>query len=301
MLAGGVLLAVAGGAAEHQAHGDAGDRRVDAAVVHQRPVDQGQRHVDVPAADALAQQQPEDGEAQHGEAERDEVELRGEEDRDDQDREEVVDDGEGEQERAQRGRQRRADDREDGEREGDVGGGRHRPAAERAVADLVDGEVDQCRRGHAADRGDHGQDRGLRLAQLTGHELAFELDTRDEEEDGEQPVGGPVLDGQVEAERGGAEVQAAEGLVALAQRGVRPDDRRHGGYEQQDAADRLGAQCLGDVVPLGQGQPSEEGGTAGLGRGHVGGLRWDSAAEGTAEAVADQTSRLTRVFFLALC
>jgi hypothetical protein len=63
-----------------------------------------------------------------GPAERREVEVLGEEDRDDQDREEVVDDGEREQEGAQGARQGRADDGEDGEREGDVGGGRHGPA-----------------------------------------------------------------------------------------------------------------------------------------------------------------------------
>ena len=37
---------------QHQAHRHAGDGGVDAAVVHQRPDDQGERHVDVPAAHA---------------------------------------------------------------------------------------------------------------------------------------------------------------------------------------------------------------------------------------------------------
>ena len=57
----------------------------------------------------------------------------GVEDRDDGDGEQVVDDGEGEQERAQGGGQVGADHRQHGEREGDVGGGRDRPAGQRAV------------------------------------------------------------------------------------------------------------------------------------------------------------------------
>ncbi len=99
----GVLLARPGGAAQHQSHGHAGDGGVDAAVDHQRPDDQRERQVDVPAADAHAQQQPEEDQAEHRRGQRREVDRRGEEDGDDQDREEVVDDGEGQQERAQRG------------------------------------------------------------------------------------------------------------------------------------------------------------------------------------------------------
>ena len=116
----------------------------------------------------------------------------------------------------------------------------------------VDQRVDERGHGHAAQRGDHGQRGGLGVAQLPGDQLALELDAGDEEEDGEQPVGRPVLDGQVEAERGGAEVEVADGLVAVAERGVRPDQRGDRGDQQQDAADGLGAQRVRDEVPLGQ-------------------------------------------------
>ena len=73
----------------------------------------------------------------------------------------------------------------------------------------VDQGVDERGHGHAADRGDHGEGGRLGVAQLTGDQLALELDARDEEEDGEQPVGGPVLDREVEAEGGGPDVEVA--------------------------------------------------------------------------------------------
>ena len=56
------------------------------------------------------------------------VQVVGEEHRDDHDRDEVVDDGERQQERPQRGRQVGADDGQHRQRERDVGGGRDRPA-----------------------------------------------------------------------------------------------------------------------------------------------------------------------------
>ena len=57
----------------------------------------------------------------------------GVEDRDDRDGDEVVDDGEGQQEGPQRGRQVRADDGEHGQGERDVGGGRDGPAPQRVA------------------------------------------------------------------------------------------------------------------------------------------------------------------------
>lgn len=63
VLAGGVVLAVLAVAAQHQAHGDTGDGGVDPAVVHQAPDGQCEREVDVPAADAHAEQEPEEDQA----------------------------------------------------------------------------------------------------------------------------------------------------------------------------------------------------------------------------------------------
>lgn len=98
-----------------------------------------------------------------------------------------------EQEGAQGRRQRRSDDGQYGEREGDVGGGGDRPSVERSVAQDIGQDVDDRGNGHAADRRDHGQHRGLRIPQITGHEFALQLDPGDEEEHGEQSVGRPVL------------------------------------------------------------------------------------------------------------
>lgn len=50
----------------------------------------------------------------------------------------------------------------------------------------------------------------------------------------------------------GAEVEIADGGVGGAE-GVGPDQRGDGGDQQDDAAHRLGAQGLGDVVAFGEG------------------------------------------------
>lgn len=231
---------------------------MDPAVVHQPPDDQGERYVDVPAAHVQAQQQIEDGQADEGADERDEVDVVGEEDRDDQDREEVVDDGERQQERTERGRQRGADDGEDGEREGDVSGCGDGPAVDGTVADHIRQRVDDRRHGHAAQCGDDRERGRLRVAQFTRDEFALELDSRDEEEDREQSVGRPVRHGQMEAERLRPEMEVADGRVARCE-GVRPDEGGHGGDQEDDSADGLRTQGLGEVVALGERQASQEG------------------------------------------
>ena len=55
--------------------------------------------------------------------------------------------------------------------------------------------------GHAADRGDNRQHGLRRPREGPDGDLALELEPGDEEEDREQPVGGPLLHGQVHAER----------------------------------------------------------------------------------------------------
>ena len=59
---------------------------------------------------------------------------------------------------------------------------------------------DEDQRGHddAADGRHHRHHRLGRRAQVADEELALELEPRDEEEDGEQAVAGPVPDGEVE-------------------------------------------------------------------------------------------------------
>ena len=65
----------------------------------------------------------------------------------------------------------------------------------------VDRHVDQRRADHAADRGGDRQHRPARIAQVPGDELAFQLESGDEEEDRQQPVGGPLRQGEVQVQR----------------------------------------------------------------------------------------------------
>ena len=87
-------------------------------------------------------------------------------------------------------------------------------------------------------------------AQLTDEELALELEPGDEEEDGEQTVRRPVPERQPQLAPLRPDVGALQGLVGLAPRAVREDQRRHGRGEQEGPAGRLGAQGFGDVLAL---------------------------------------------------
>ena len=196
------------------------------------------------------------------------LEVGGVEDRDDRDRDEVVDDRKGQQERAQRRGQVRPDDGEHGQREGDVRRRGDRPPAQgRAVAAQCQDDADEDERRHD-DPAHGGRDghRGLgHRAQLADEELALELEPGDEEEDREQAVGRPVPERQPQVAPLGPHVGVSQGLVGLAPRAVREDQRRDRGTEQQGPADRLGAQRLGDVLALGPRRTTQDG--AALARG----------------------------------
>lgn len=76
-------------------------------------------------------------------------------------------------------------------------------------------------------------------------------------------------------------MEAADVGVAVGQGGdVRPHQGGDGGHEEQDAADGLGAQCVGHEPALGEREPAEELAAGllvgGVGRGHVGtsGVGW---------------------------
>ena len=155
-----------------------------------------------------------------------EVEVLGVEHRDHRDREQVVDHRQGEQERAQRDRQVGAEHGEDRQGEGDVGGRGDRPAAQRPAAAGRERDVDQRGHDHAADRGGHRQRRPARVAQVAGHELALQLQTGDEEEDGQQPVGRPGAEAQVEVQRLRPDDEVAQVVVGRRPRAVGPHQRR---------------------------------------------------------------------------
>ena len=58
---------------------------------------------------------------------------------------------------------------------------------------------------HATDRGEHRQRRRAAVRELADHELTLDLHAGDEEEDGQQPVGGPVAERQIEVQPARAE------------------------------------------------------------------------------------------------
>jgi hypothetical protein len=91
-----------------------------------------------------------------------------------------------------------ADYRQHCQREGDIGGHRHRPTSQRTAARIaIDQHEQQRRQHHPTDCGGHRQRSSSRITQIPGHELSFELQPRDEEEDGQQAVGCPLPNRQV--------------------------------------------------------------------------------------------------------
>ena len=171
------------------------------------------------------------------------------EDGDHQDRAEVVDDGEREQEGAQRDRKLGAHDRQDCQGEGDVGGHRDAPADRRVcVAEAARHErVEQSRHDHSGERGDHGYDRACGSTQTSQGQLVLELEPGDEEEHREQSVSCPHRERQVKVQRLGADLELGEVVIALAPGRVGPDQSRDRGAQEQATADRLLPQCLEDT------------------------------------------------------
>ena len=163
------------------------------------------------------------------------------EDRDHQDRAQIIDDGQGEQERAQRDRELGAYDREHGQRESDVGRHRDTPAGEGVgIAEGRDSDdVENGGNRHARQSGNDRDDRPPELAEAARDELVLELEPRVEEKDREQPVGRPDLKCQVQAEGLGPQLDLGQFLVGRTPGGVGPHEREHGRAEQQRAADGL--------------------------------------------------------------
>ena len=110
----------------------------------------------------------------------------------------------------------------------------------------VDQHEEQRRADHAADRRGDRQRGPARIAQVAGDELPLELQPGDEEEDRQQPVGGPGAQRQVQVQRGRADAVSRSAAYDVGHGGVRPHQRDHRGDEQQRPADRLLAQDLGD-------------------------------------------------------
>ena len=179
-------------------------------------------------------------------------EVVGVEDGDDDDGEQVVDHGQGQQERTQGGRQMAGQHREHRQRERDIGGSRHRPADHvlRMAACQVDHHEDRRGHQHAADRRQDRQRGPARIAQIAGDELALELQSDDEEEDRQEAVGRPRRDAQPQMQRFGAERELRHRLIGVRPRRISPPDSHSRCDEQQHAANGFLTQNPGEPLGL---------------------------------------------------
>jgi hypothetical protein len=96
------------------------------------------------------------------------------------------------------------------------------------------------------------------FAQRPNDKFAFELESRHEEEDGQQAVGRPGFKGQVEVECGGPDDEVFEALVRLPPSRVGDDKAGNGSDEQQCATDSLLTQGVGKEGSLTEREASEE-------------------------------------------
>ena len=231
----------------HQSQSDPGDRRVHAARVHRGPSANCQWAHRPPLGEALPRQQPEHEDAQCRSGKPRQRDVRREEDRDDRDCQQVVDNGERQQKSTQGRREPAPNNGEHRHRERNVGSRGDRPPRERpAVLHQVDDHVDERGHHHAANGRNGGNDGGGRAAQLAHNELALEFEADDEEEDGEQAVGRPGLNGQVQVKRLRTERELADRFVGISPPRVGPQQRGQGAEQKHDAACAFGTQHVRD-------------------------------------------------------
>ena len=159
------------------------------------------------------------------------MELVGVDEADDGHRDDVVDDGQGEEEDPQLGGDGGADDGQGAEHEGGVRADDDAPAGG-GLTGRIDREVEGRRDEHPAQARDERHDEPSTLGQLAERELVPHLEPDHEEERGHQAVVDPVPQVHVESEV--ADPDAARGLperrVGARPRGVRPEQ----GEERRD-------------------------------------------------------------------
>ncbi len=149
------------------------------------------------------------------EQQRGRLDVAGVEERDDADGNQIVHHGQGEQEDAQGAGQVRADNCQHGHGKRDVRGRGDGPAAQGFRAVYVHCGIDQGRDKHAAGGGRDGHDRFAELPQVARHELALEFQAHQEEEDGQEAVGGPGAQAEFEVPRFVADPEVPQGEVAV--------------------------------------------------------------------------------------
>ncbi|MNI55420.1 hypothetical protein D3C73_1103710 [compost metagenome] len=174
-----------------EGQGYTGQRGMHTALEHADPEDQANDHVgpELDHAEPVHPDQRRD--AGGGQCQGQGRQFAGIENRDDDDRAEVVDDRQGHQEQLQRHRHAFAQQRQYAQREGDVGGGRDRPAVQGRWVVTVEEPVDQRRHHHAANGGRAGQDDLRRFGQLPVEDLALDLQPDQQEEQRHEPVVDP--------------------------------------------------------------------------------------------------------------
>ncbi len=181
----GVLFGCPARHGHGQAEEHSGHRRVHSGRMYENPRSEGKREEQPPRRDPSLGQPGERGKRHHGTNQRPHRQLGRINHSDDHDRDQVVDDGERQEEGPQRTRQMSADDGEYSQGEGNIGRGRDRPAGAQLRPRADDGKVDQRRNDDSARGGDHRQDGLADVTQIPDDEFSLEFEARDEEEDGE--------------------------------------------------------------------------------------------------------------------
>ena len=114
---------------------------------------------------------------------------------------------------------------------------------------------------HGYDTGNRGGDGDSCLGavgEVSGDELALELNPGHEEEDRQESVGRPLAEGQVEMERARPDSQIPQVAVCRVPGRVGPDQGEEGRSKQEGTSDGFEAQERGDVTALGQAETGED-------------------------------------------
>jgi hypothetical protein len=181
------------------------------------------------------------GERRRRDAERSGREVLRVEERNDHDRADVVQDRERHQEYLESHGHAVAEQRQHAEREGDVGGGGNRPAMQRQGIAPVQPGIDRRGRGHAARRGERGEQHLRDARELALQHLALELQPDEEEEHRHQAVVDPQQKwlGDLEVADAHLDRGVEKTDVVGIQRGVGEQHRRQRRPGEQDAAGRF--------------------------------------------------------------
>src|SRR5690606_20570791 len=194
---------------DQYADDDPGEGGVHPALEDGGPQRDAEDDVGGDAADPQFAQRRDEREQHHRGAQRGQRQVGGVEQRDDGDGQDVVGDGQGQQEHPERGGAAGTDDRDQAEGERGVGADRDAPAHGAGPA-RVERQVDQGGADHAADGGADRDHDDAPFAQFAEGEFAGQLQADGEEEQHHQAVVDPLVQG--EGEGRAADVQADRGL-----------------------------------------------------------------------------------------